>query len=172
MGSTARPWRTSIATAGVSSGNGSPPWGGRRFIADNSVWQRTEKTVVAPHWAAALRNGQIATCPIVRLEVLWSAKDLPNFDQIQRTLDALDNYPVNDDHWRAAERAIRRLIEIHHKRAVTFPDLLLAAVAEANGIAVLHYDSDFDLLRERHIFEIDTEWVAPRGTADTPDQAG
>ena len=61
-----------------------------------------------------------------------------------------------------------KLMEIHHHRAVGFPDLLIAAVAESNGLGVLHYDKDFDLLREREIFDIDTEWVVERGTADAP----
>ena len=65
---------------------------------------------------------------------------------------------------------MRLLLAFSHHRAVTFPDLLLASVAESNGLGVLHYDSDFDLLRERGIFQIRTEWAAPRGTADGPTQ--
>lgn len=132
------------------------------------MWQRTDKPAIAPGWSAALRNGQIATCPIVRLEVLWSARNLAAFDEIRRTLDGLDSYEATIAHWRAAENAMGKLMAISHHRAVPFPDLLLAAIAETNDIGVLHYDKDFDLLRERGIFAIRTEWVAPRGTADTP----
>jgi hypothetical protein len=41
-------------------------------------------------------------------------------------------------------------------------------VASTNDLAVLHYDSDFDILREKQIFDIRTEWAAPRGTVDGP----
>jgi predicted nucleic acid-binding protein len=102
------------------------------------------------------------------MEVLWSARDLPNFEQIRRTLGALDNYPIEPRHWMAAEVAMGRLIEISCRRAVQFPDLLLAAVAESNGVGVLHYDSDFDLLRENEVFNIETQWAVDRGTADVP----
>src|ERR1700728_2202770 len=151
------PWRTSIATRGVPTTNDPAlPWGGARYLADNSVWQRTDKPAIRDLWAAALRNDQIATCPINRAEILWSARNLANFDQICRTLGALDNYELRQDHWDAAEAALRRLTEIGQHRAVQPPDLLLAAVAATNDLAILHYDSDFDLLREKQIFAIRT----------------
>jgi predicted nucleic acid-binding protein len=143
-----------------------PPFGGRRFVADNSVWQRADKPAIAAIWAAALRHGQIATCPPVRLEILFSARGLDDFDEKRETLAALENLPTGQAEWDAAEEAMRRLLEISHHRAVTFPDLLVAATAEAAGIGVLHYDSDFDLLRDHGIFNIDSQWVVPPGTAD------
>jgi hypothetical protein len=36
-----------------------------------------------------------------------------------------------------------------HVRAVGFPDLLIAAVAERERVTVLHYDSDYDAVRQR-----------------------
>jgi predicted nucleic acid-binding protein len=46
-------------------------------------------------------------------------------------------------------------------RAVGLPDLLIAAVAEREGVTVLHYDSDYD-----HIAAVTgqrIQWVLPRG---------
>jgi len=105
---------------------------------------------------------------MVRLEVLWSARNAEDMARKRLDLDALDNLPVEAEHWEAAEDAMQRLSEISRPREVTFPDLLIAAVAETNGIAVLHYDKDYDLLRERDIFNIKTEWAAERGTVDVP----
>jgi len=37
----------------------------------------------------------------------------------------------------------------------------VAAVAERNGLTLLHYDSDFDTIAE--VTGQDTRWVVPRG---------
>ena len=37
----------------------------------------------------------------------------------------------------------------------------VAAVAECNGLTLLHYDSDFDTIAE--VTGQDTRWVVPRG---------
>jgi hypothetical protein len=47
-------------------------------------------------------------------------------------------------------------------RAVGFPDLLIAAVAEREQLTLLHYDSDYDLVHE--ITQQPMQWVVPRGT--------
>lgn len=49
-------------------------------------------------------------------------------------------------------------------RAASIPDLLIAATAERRGAAVLHYDSDFDLIAS--VTGQATAWVVPRGTVD------
>jgi len=47
-------------------------------------------------------------------------------------------------------------------RAVGFPDLLIAAVAEREHVTLLHYDSDYDLIAD--ITSQPIQWVVPRGT--------
>lgn len=47
-------------------------------------------------------------------------------------------------------------------RAVGFPDLLIAAVAEREQVTILHYDSDYDLVAE--VTSQPMQWVVPRGT--------
>jgi predicted nucleic acid-binding protein len=42
------------------------------------------------------------------------------------------------------------------------PDLVIAAAAEAEGLTVLHYDSDFD--RIAAVTRQPVEWVVPKGT--------
>jgi hypothetical protein len=44
----------------------------------------------------------------------------------------------------------------------SFPDLLIAATAEIEGLTVLHYDADFDLIAE--ITGQAWEWVVRKGT--------
>lgn len=45
------------------------------------------------------------------------------------------------------------------------PDLLIAATAERHRVTLLHYDHEYDLIAT--VTRQPTEWVVPRGTADT-----
>jgi predicted nucleic acid-binding protein len=45
---------------------------------------------------------------------------------------------------------------------VKHPDLLIAAAAEATGVAVLHYDEDYE--RIAAITGQPTRWLAPAGS--------
>ena len=56
------------------------------------------------------------------------------------------------------------LAETGRHRAASMTDLLVAAAAEANDLAVIHYDADFDLIAE--VTGQRTEWVVPRGWVD------
>ncbi len=47
-------------------------------------------------------------------------------------------------------------------RAVPLPDLLVAACAEANKLAVLHYDADFERIAK--VTGQPTQWVVPHGS--------
>lgn len=54
------------------------------------------------------------------------------------------------------------LAERSQHRAVPLPDLLVAACAESAGLAVLHYDADFERIAART--GQPTHWVVPRGS--------
>jgi predicted nucleic acid-binding protein len=54
------------------------------------------------------------------------------------------------------------LVERGQHRAVSIPDLLIAATAEIEGLTVLHYHADFDLIAA--ITGQPCEWIAERGT--------
>ena len=48
------------------------------------------------------------------------------------------------------------------QRGRKIPDLLIAAAAEGAGLAVLHYDTDFDRIAE--VTRQPCEWIVPAGT--------
>lgn len=54
------------------------------------------------------------------------------------------------------------LVERGQHRSAGVADLLVAAIAELEGLTVLHYDADFDVIAE--VTGQPTEWVVPRGT--------
>ncbi|MGH8326737.1 MAG: PIN domain-containing protein, partial [Steroidobacteraceae bacterium] len=124
------------------------PYGGAVLLADTSAWTHAHHPRLRDEWAAALVNGQIATCPIVELEILFSARDGTGFDAVAGDLAQLRNVPLTRSVTNAARQAMRDLAHVHdgYHRAVKIPDLLIAACAQDAAIAVLHYDEDFDRL--------------------------
>lgn len=140
------------------------PFGGATFIADTSAWNRAAHPRVAGRWTTALRNRQIATCPIVNLELLYSARDREEFDDIAASLAQLRDVPLTRSVTTAAQRAYQELAAVRprNQRSVRLPDLLIAACAQDSGIGVLHYDEDFDRLAEVLAFE--SRWIARRGS--------
>lgn len=135
-------------------------------LADTSAWVWTRAVGGEPRVAfdEDLVEGQIATCDMVRLELLYSARNATEFTSLRDELDALPNCPIGTEQWERALEVYEQLAhqgDLHH-RAVRHPDLLIAAAAEAAGIPVLHYDQDYD--RIAGITGQDVRWLAPRGT--------
>ncbi|MGH3611360.1 MAG: hypothetical protein ACRDRK_01810 [Pseudonocardia sp.] len=61
-----------------------------------------------------------------------------------------------------AREVQRALIAKGQHRAVAVPDLIVAAVAEIEGLTVLHHDGDFDLIAE--VTGQPVEWIVPPST--------
>jgi predicted nucleic acid-binding protein len=142
------------------------PYGGLTLIADKSAWMRARHKHIRDEWAAALLNRQIATCPIVTLELLYSAREASGLDTLAADLAQLRDVPVTRSVTNAAQRALRELAHggpLHH-RSVSLPDLLIAACAEDAALGVLHYDEDYDTLAAVLAFE--SRWIAARGSLD------
>jgi predicted nucleic acid-binding protein len=134
---------------------------GRPYIADSSAWSHAAADAVRDEWASALRNRQIATCPIVKLELLYSARDGGDYDRLDALLGTLHDVPITRSVTNAALAALRQLAHVQplHQRSVKFPDLLIAAAAQDAGLGVLHYDWHFDRLAAALAFE--SRWIAP-----------
>lgn len=139
------------------------PFGGGRFVADNSAWARASHPAVRDDWRAALLGGQILTTPVVMLEVLFSTQDGPGFDEVESALRALETLPFGPETGELALQAMRDLAHVHplYHRSVKIPDVLVAAAAHAARAGVLHYDEDFDRIAE--VLDFESRWLAPRG---------
>jgi hypothetical protein len=140
------------------------PFGGGVFIADKSAWARARDPHVVEEWTAALRTRQIATCPIVTLELLDSTQAGPAFDSLAASLAQLRDVPITRSVTNAAQQALRRLAHVQPllHRSVKLPDLLIAAAAQDSSVGVLHYDEDFDTLAT--VLSFDSRWIATRGS--------
>lgn len=133
------------------------------FLADKSALTRREtrpevRTVIEP----LLLSGQIATCGVVDLELLYSASSPKVYERLASALRALPRVPTTEAVMDRALEVQAALARRSHHRAVPLPDLIVAACAEGAGLTVLHYDADFD--RIAGITGQATRWVLPRGT--------
>jgi predicted nucleic acid-binding protein len=101
--------------------------------------------------------------PVVRFEILLSARDGESFDTLAERLAALNAAPLTSSGIAAAESAMRALASRSagaHRLPIV--DYLVAASAQELGAAVIHYDRDYDTLADLMGFE--SIWLAPAGT--------
>lgn len=118
---------------------------------------------VVARWGKALRAGRLRIGPMVKLEVLFTARDGKHFDESAEELAVLATAPLTRSVLRAAEVGMRALA---HRSAgahrIPIVDYLTAAAAQETGAAVIHYDRDYDTLAEVMTFE--SVWLAPPGS--------
>jgi predicted nucleic acid-binding protein len=120
-------------------------------LADTSAWSnRSKGQAVRADFDGRVVRGEIATCPIVTLELLWSARDHADFAAARSELEALPQAPIDAAVWARATDVFESLAAagpLHHRR-VRLPDLLVAAAAERASMTVCHYDQDFELIAD------------------------
>ena len=131
-------------------------------LADTSALARLRHPVVAAALAPLIDAGVVATCGVIEFELGWATRSSAEFDQLRIDRDAgYEWLAIHDEDWRRALDVQAALWRGGHMRAVGFPDLLVAAVAERERVTVLHYDSDYDLIAQATSQPV--QWVVPRG---------
>jgi len=120
-----------------------------------------------PHVAAKLAplimDGEIATCGVVELDVLYSARTQRHLAATRaERAAAFPRIAIVENDFQRAEDVITQLARRGHHRAVSLPDLLIAAVAERSELVVLHYDGDYDVIAA--VTGQRVEWVAAKGS--------
>lgn len=132
-------------------------------LADTSALARLRRPAVASALGPMIEAGLVATCGVIEFELGWAARTADEFDEIRA--DRQTGYEwlaTHDEDWHRALQVQAALWRSGQLRAVGFPDLLIAAVAERERVTIVHYDSDYDLIT--HITGQPTQWVVPRGT--------
>ena len=113
-----------------------------RYLADKSVWARLTQPAVRAVVEPRVDRGLVGTCPIVDLEILYSARTGREHDHFRAQRAAFEYFPMTEE---IAQRAVEvqgLLAQRAQHRSVSIPDLLMAATAERYGLSVLHYDGD------------------------------
>lgn len=133
-----------------------------RYLIDKSALARMIHEPVRRRLAPIIESGKAATCAIIDLEVLFSARNYHELVKIRRRRNlAYYRVPLNEDIFKRAIDVQAELSRTGRHR-VPIPDLIIAAASESASLTTLHYDKDFDTIAE--VTGQPVEWVAERGT--------
>ena len=138
-----------------------------RYLVDNSAWARLGSSAIPTErrlgLVEAAEDRRVWVSSMLCLEAGYSAR---NADAYLTQRADLARYPeavtASVDHDRALDLQTQLALVGHHR--VPPADLLTVAVAERHGLTVLHYDKDYDVIRERTDCLAETEWLVPRGS--------
>jgi predicted nucleic acid-binding protein len=133
------------------------------FLVDKSALARMHLEPVHTVLGPLLAHGRLATCVIIDLEMLYSATNPAEYRTVlaKRRNDYIE-LPLTREVGARAVEVQSELARYSRHRSVGIPDLLIAACAEINGVSVLHYDADFDVIAS--VTGQPARWVVPRGT--------
>jgi predicted nucleic acid-binding protein len=131
-------------------------------LVDTSALTRLTRKSVADKLDEPLRDGRLCICALVSLELLRGARSPAEYQAMSGYLAGLAQIPILPAHHVRALDVQRQLAVRSLHRGVKLPDLLIAAAAEDQGIYVIHYDADFDLIAQ--VTNQPVEWVVPRGS--------
>jgi len=136
-------------------------------LADTTAWSWSRRKAypeLREWFDAALIEGEIAICDMVRLELLHSVRDVDEFRPLSEDLDGLPQLPLGEAEWRRALWVYERLAQQGRgfHRTVKHQDLLIAAAAEGAGVTLVHYDQDYDAIGR--VTGQPTRWLAPKGS--------
>lgn len=132
------------------------------FLLDTSVLTRLRSSSIMRR-IQELDAAGLARSSMTDLEIGFSASNAAEWDRLLGALGAFRRIDVQAHHFDRACQVQRGLAE-RGLKGRKVPDLLIAAVAEAESLTILHYDSDFD-----HIESFtgqSTEWIVRRGSVD------
>lgn len=132
------------------------------YLADTSAWHRQSR--VAERWATLVETDELVLCTPVALELLFSARNPADYAQLASGLDGFVQLPL-DSRVEALARRTQALLAARGQHRGPAPvDILIAAIAEAHGVTLLHYDRHFDAIVRAT--GQPAEWLARRGSLD------
>jgi predicted nucleic acid-binding protein len=132
-------------------------------LLDTSVLTRLRQPAIRAALEGKAEWGQLARAGISDLEIGYSARSDSEWGQLAEALEVFELVESTAVHMVRA-RQVQRLLASRHQRGRKVPDLLIAAAAEARGLTVMHYDSDFDQIAA--VTGQPCEWVVPAGSVD------
>ena len=133
-----------------------------RWLVDKSVLTRLAQPAVNEALWLPILRGTVGVSICTELEVGFSARSADDYHETREKLvDRLVPVALPLQAENRVREVQAALVARGQHRAVSVPDLLIAATAEVEGLTVLHYDADFDLIAE--ITGQACEWVVPKG---------
>lgn len=102
-----------------------------------------------------LLAGEIATCDVIRMEVLAGARDDRHLQALRRLLARAAVIPIRPADYDEAA-ALYRLCRQEGETVRKMVDCLIGAIAIRAGVPVLHRDADFSVLARHTDLRIDS----------------
>lgn len=133
----------------------------RTFLVDTSVVNRSRLLSARDQLEPLLAADLVASCAMVDLEVLYSARNLRVFESVSEELAGLLETPITPETF-ARARAVQYSLARRGHHRLPISDLVIAAAAELAGHTVLHYDSDFERIAD--VTGQPQQWIVPRGS--------
>lgn len=137
-----------------------------RYLLDTSAVVRLLRDrSVGRSWERLLASGLLAVCPVVELELLYTARSKAHRDELSELLrTAFTWVPMPDTAFDRAAQVQAALTERGTHRSAGVADLLVSAAAELQGLTLVHYDRDFVQVADATNQPV--TWIAPPGTVD------
>jgi predicted nucleic acid-binding protein len=132
------------------------------ILIDKSAEVRWHEPSVAAVLDPLLQVDALATCAVMDLEILFSARSGSEHTKLARARSGFTYLETSDAMLRRAKELQSLLAKRGQHRAASIADLIISAVAEHHGATVLHYDKDFDLIAK--VSRVDARWVVPPGS--------
>ncbi|MFL5893625.1 MAG: PIN domain-containing protein [Thermoleophilaceae bacterium] len=138
-----------------------------QFLIDNSAWVRLSDPALPARRAELIADhfeaGEIATCLPFLLEAGYSARAGSDYGELLTELRALPHLVIDEQ---VEERALDAHQELARVGRHQLPpvDILIAAIADRYGAAILHYDGDYDVIRSKTSLDFESVWLHRRGS--------
>ena len=119
------------------------PW-----LVDKSALVRLTASPDAAEWAGRVERGLVRITTVTRLEVGYSARSGPELRAGLRQ-PPMSSMPVEYLTPAIEDRSLEILALLADRgqhRALSIPDLIIAATAELAGLTILHLDKDFEVI--------------------------
>ena len=133
------------------------------YLVDTSALVRLLRDGTArARWTQQITAGLVAVCPLVELELLYSARSKTEREEMQELLRTAFAWLVMPD--RLFDRATEvqaALTSTGAHRSAGAVDLQIAATAELHRVTLLHYDRDFDQIAK--VTGQPAQWLAAPG---------
>ena len=126
------------------------------ILIDTSAWIEFLRDTGTPVCQRVddLLAAEIATCDVVRMEVLAGARDEQHLQQLRRLLARASSLPTESVDYDAAAALYRTCRQRGHTVRKLI-DCLIAAVAIRGDLPILHIDADFEILAQHTTLQVD-----------------
>jgi Predicted nucleic acid-binding protein, contains PIN domain len=131
------------------------------FLLDKSAHEVARRDENARRTFETLAvTGVLATCAVVELEILYSARNPTDHRRLKTYLREQCVWLETTDEILGAAVDLQETMLKAGMHRKPIPDLIIAAVARAHNAVLVHYDRDFDDI-SRVATGLRTRWIVP-----------